>query len=176
MVGDPQDFHLTVERADQLPRPLTELIFSRFYAEFGLEEDKTARAGWRVLAWSGEELVGHVGIVERTVTVGGNPYEVGGIAALVVLPEWRGRGLGRALMQCAEDVLHDETAAAYGHLICEPDRVGFYAGLGWQEIGAPMVFTAWDGQRITIGHRIMILPIRGEPWPDGPIDANGLMW
>jgi len=180
VVADPSDFRLAVERADPLPRPLTELIFRRFYAVFGLEEQTTARADWRVLAWHGDEadddLVGHVGIVERTVTVGGADCKVGGIAALVVQPEWRGRGLGRALMQCAEDVLHDETDAAYGHLICEPDRVGFYASLGWQEIAGPMVFTAWDGRRIAVGHRIMILPIRGDPWPDGPIDANGLMW
>jgi len=176
MVTDPSDFRLAVERAGQLPRPLTELIFRRFYAVFGLEEARTARADWRILAWQGDELVGHVGIVERTVTVGGAPYDVGGIAALVVQAEWRGRGLGHALMQCAEDVLHDETDAAFGHLICEPDRVGFYAGLGWQEVAGPLVFTAWDGQRVTVGHRIMVLPLRGDPWPDGPIDAQGLMW
>jgi GNAT superfamily N-acetyltransferase len=47
----------------------------------------------------GGRVVGHVGIVELPLVIGGRPVPVGSIHAVCTDPERRGRGLARALMQ-----------------------------------------------------------------------------
>ncbi|MBN1965263.1 MAG: GNAT family N-acetyltransferase [Anaerolineae bacterium] len=167
---------LEIRAEADVPRILTEQLFGWFHDLWGLEADKTARAAWRVLVWDDDRLIGHVGLVDRVVTVDGEPVQVGGVAGVYVAPAYRGRGLARTALLQAQEFLRDETAAAFGLLICEPELVPFYAALGWSRTESSMVFTAWDGARITIGHQKMVLPLRGSDWPPGAVDLCGMSW
>jgi GNAT superfamily N-acetyltransferase len=67
------------------------------------------RAGALGFAWNavstpfvrveGDRVVGHVGLIELPLVIGGRRVPVGSIHAVCTDPERRGRGLGRALMQ-----------------------------------------------------------------------------
>ena len=47
---------------------------------------------WYVLVNLDGQMVSHVGIVERTGTVNGQPVRLGGIGGVATLPDWRRHG------------------------------------------------------------------------------------
>src|SRR4051812_2221026 len=74
---------------------------------------------WRFLVWEGERLVTHVGVMERTIRVGGQPLHVGGIYAVMTRPADRGKGHASAALQRAAAFMRDELASAeHGLLVC----------------------------------------------------------
>src|SRR5919204_6264336 len=60
---------------------------------------------WRFLVWDGERLVSHVGVLERTVRVGGQPLHVAGVYSVMTRPCDRGRGYAGAALERAEAVI-----------------------------------------------------------------------
>ncbi|HEY0933056.1 MAG TPA: GNAT family N-acetyltransferase [Trebonia sp.] len=68
----------------------------------------------------------------------GRPVPCGGVASVKVAPEYRGRGIGRALMT---ELL--ELTAARGHLlsVLYPATMPIYRALGWELAGARYQFT-----------------------------------
>ncbi len=170
------EIRFEVRRADDLPPSITALINEWFDIEFGIMLDQLAPASWRVLAWAGEILVCHVGIVAQASTVDGQPVSLGGISGVITEPEWRGRGLASEAMRRAGDHMRRATTADFGLLLCIRDRVSLYAGLGWQETTAPMFFTDWRGEYVQTDLAIMVLPLRNRPWPEGRIELSGLPW
>ncbi|HEV8637532.1 MAG TPA: GNAT family N-acetyltransferase [Chloroflexota bacterium] len=131
---------------------------------------------WRTLAWVGQEVVGHAGIVPRTVAVDGRPIAVGGISGVWTAPEHRRRGVGRAVMAAAAAFMRDELGAAFGLLLCLPELEPFYQRLGWRGFPGPLVFEQ-PGRRITWPLSVMVLPwAPGTEWPRGTIDLRGLPW
>lgn len=169
---------ITVWEEADVPALWRDMVASWFEREFHWPMDRTATPQWRVLCTAGEDLIGHVGLLTRDVTVAGEPVAVAGVGAVILQPAWRGRGLGKAMLQAAHAFMRDRTHADFGLLICEDHRLGLYAGLGWQAVPGPMAYTNWQGQRETVGrHHVMVLPLRaGMVWPEGAIDQRGLPW
>ena len=67
-----------------------------------------------MLAWAGETLVCHVGIVAQAATVGGLPVQMGGISGVITEPDWRGRGIAvRLLEQMEEEMVRMGMRTAY---------------------------------------------------------------
>lgn len=58
-----------------------------------------ATLGWYLLARSDDELIGCLGILKRTVSIGGRPVQVGGIAGVITHPEWRRCRVASALLR-----------------------------------------------------------------------------
>lgn len=168
---------ITVWRAADVPPLWLDQIAAWFRHEFRWPLERTAPADWRVLATAGGDLIGHLSIVEREVTVGGKALLLAGIGAVIVQPGWRGRGVGRALLARAEALMREETAADFGLLICEDHRLTFYTVLGWQPAPGPLTFTNWRGECEQANQHILIRPLRaGAIWPPGEIDLRGLPW
>ncbi len=169
---------ITLWQEKDVPALWREQVASWFEREFHAPMSQTAPPQWRVLCTAGEDLVGHVGLLTRPITVGGAPLLAAGVGAVIVEPAWRGRGLGRAMLQEARAFMQAQTRAAFGLLICEDHRLTFYEALGWQEVPGPMTFTDWCGQPSRVGrHHILILPLQeGARWPGGIIDQRGLPW
>jgi predicted N-acetyltransferase YhbS len=163
-------------RASDVPSATTALINDWFLIEFAISLDKLAPISWHVLAWSGESLVCHVGIVEQAATIGGESVQLGGISGVITEPAWRGRGLASEAMRRAGDHMRQATAADFGLLVCLRDRVTFYEGVGWQQTAAPMFFTDWRGEYVQTDLAIMVLPLRDRPWVDGRIELSGRAW
>jgi GNAT superfamily N-acetyltransferase len=130
---------------------------------------------WRVLVWKGEQLVSHVGIVERTISVAARPIKVGGIASVGTHPDHRGRGFAAAAMNEAMTFICGALGAESGFLLCRDHVTGFYRRLGWGPVAGPVVFDQPEG-RITWPLAAMARPCHKTHWPQGAVDLCGLPW
>ncbi len=83
-------------------------------------------------AYSEGRLVGRLVVLPFGQFFGGRPIPMGGVSAVVVAPDCRGRGVGRALLDAALVHMrtHGEVISALG-----PATVGVYRKLGWELAG-----------------------------------------
>ena len=139
------------------------------------DDTQWAQSDWHVLVWEGDEIVNHVEIVERTVSVGGQPVRLGGIGGVSTLKAWRKRGLAEAALKTAVDTLRDPLAVDFGLLVCGEVMIPYYSKFGWKLIGRPMWIDQPKG-RVLYTHPIMILPVCKDEWPDGEINLCGRPW
>lgn len=130
---------------------------------------------WRILLWVGDRLVSHVGVVRRTVEVGGQPVHVAGIGWVGTLGEYRHSGLGSQTMRRAQEFLHDPLGVDFGLLVTSDQTRPFYERLGWQTVPGPIAFDQPSG-KATWGGIGMALPVRRREWPGGSVDLRGLLW
>ena len=130
---------------------------------------------WSLLLRTENEIVCHVGLVDRTITVGGRPVRVGGVGAVATAPAWQRRGCARQLMETAAAFMRDELHVAAGLLICGDSRVPYYGRLGWQAVPGPLLVDQPQG-KVVLPTNIMVLLFSETPWPAGPIDLCGLPW
>jgi RimJ/RimL family protein N-acetyltransferase len=134
-----------------------------------------AKMEWNVLIYVGKVLASNVEIVQRTVTVDGQPLLVGGIGGVATLPEYRGRGLATRGMTAGVKFMKDELSLEYGLLITGSRRRTFYEGMGWQVIPEPAYFDQPTGKKRNEG-LTMSLSMANKSWPPGAVDFCGLPW
>lgn len=131
---------------------------------------------WRVLGWDDGRIVSHVGIMDRTIAVGGVPVHVAGIRSVMTLPSVRGRGYAScAMTRAAEFIDAEMPKAEHGLLLCLDVRVPLYARLGWSIVPSRTVFEQPEGPTASQVNT-MVKPFRGRPWPAGEVDLQGLPW
>jgi predicted N-acetyltransferase YhbS len=123
------------------------------------------------------EVVAHVAIVNRTVTVGGMPLRVAGIQSVFVLPAYRGQGLSDQVLKAAMA----EAACRkfdYGLLFCLPPLAKIYARCGWQEVGAREVIRMEDSCEMPLPEKnvTMYYPLRDAAFPEGLLHLCGNDW
>lgn len=86
-----------------------------------------------VLGWDGDRLVAGARILGPGAWVFAEPA----IGRVVVAPEWRGKGLARALMREAIDAVEARYGAVAMSLAAQSHLEGFYASLGFARSGEP---------------------------------------
>jgi predicted N-acetyltransferase YhbS len=125
----------------------------------------------------GRAVLGHVGVVRRTITCAGRPVEVGGIESLAVSPTLRGSGLSRQLM--AESMVEAKRIGLkFGFLFCSPKLERFYGSLGWRKTDAAVAMLDQAGRSIPLPGKsiVMSLDLGDETFPDGEIHLQGRDW
>lgn len=125
-----------------------------------------------------QEVIAHLGVVQRQVTIGGTPADVAGIQNVAVLPGYRGRGLCRAMLTAAMDEAK-QRGLDYGILFCVADSVPLYARCGWRRLlDQNVVRVDTDGQEkpLVEGNLPMWLPLGKQEFPSGEIDLGGNDW
>ena len=70
---------ITIWNAKDVPDLWNDLIASWFWREFNWPMERIAPMDWRVLVTAGEDLIGHIGLLRRTVHVGEQSVLVGGV-------------------------------------------------------------------------------------------------
>jgi GNAT superfamily N-acetyltransferase len=131
---------------------------------------------WRFMVWEDGRLVSHVGVLERTIRVGGEPLHVAGVYSVMTRPADRGRGYASAALERAAAFMRDELGrAGHGLLLCIDERLPFYRRLGWERLSDPVLFEQ-PGGRLVNEINTMVLPLRGRSWPGGAVDLCGLPW
>jgi predicted N-acetyltransferase YhbS len=128
---------------------------------------------WNLWLRSEGEIVSHVGVVDRIVTVGGQPIRVGGVGAVATAQAWRRRGYAQQLMEATGVLLRDELRVRAGLLICGEEMVPYYGRLGWQTVPGPLLIDQPQG-KVVVPATIMVLLFDETPWPAGTIDLCGL--
>jgi GNAT superfamily N-acetyltransferase len=151
----------------------------REHIEFGLPPTTWTpgeETPWRVLLWEDDQLVSHVGILERTIDVGGQSVHVAGIRSVMTRPTHRGKGFAsQAMTRAAEHIATSMPQAEHGLLCCLDIRVPLYRSLGWSVIPDRTIYAQPEGPTVCPVN-IMVKPFRGKPWPAGEVNLKGLPW
>jgi GNAT superfamily N-acetyltransferase len=169
------EIHATRQLAAADRQGLDVLFKSTFDADDWGEQYQWGEDNWTLLLKAENEIVCHVGVVDRTITVGGRPWRVGGLGGVATAPAWQRRGCARQLMETAAAFLRDELRVAAGLLICGDERVAYYSRLGWQWVPGPLLIDQPQG-KVVLPCNIMVLLFGETAWPAGPIDLCGLPW
>ncbi len=125
--------HITVvHTADLDDRTLTgahSLLYDVFddMTEFDWEH---CLGGLHVLAFAGDELIGHAAVVQRRIGYRGRPLRAGYVEGVAVRAAHRGRGCGSAVMAPVERIIR--RAYDLGALGSTDEATHFYARRGWQ--------------------------------------------
>jgi predicted acetyltransferase len=146
-----------------------------FQKEFGHIPYQWASPNWYAFARIENMLVSCLGIVERVVSVNGQPLRLAGISGVMTYPEWRGRGIASALLEEAVAFIRNELGMQFGLLLCREEVSSLYARLDWKVVEGPTMFDQSTGKKI-YPRLTMILPCGEKEWPPGPIDLCGLPW
>ena len=124
--------------------------------------------GLHVLAYLGEQLVGHAVVTTRWLQPNGLPVlRTAYVDAVAASPEHQGRGIGSAVMRELASVITDYEIACL-----ETDRPAFYARLGWEEWRGPLAGRSREGL-IPTPDQTGVMVLRLPQTPD--IDVHALM-
>ena len=132
---------------------------------------------YSVVAVEGEDLVAHVGVVDRTVSAAGELVRVAGIQNVFVAPAYRGKGMSDGVMQAAMEEAGRRRFGG-GLLFCLPKIQQVYARVGWQSLGERAVLRMDEGRELPIPDKniAMYYPLQVPAFPDGTIRLNGNDW
>jgi predicted GNAT family N-acyltransferase len=166
---------IDVKAVDKLSLGSANLIRRRNDREFGNDPLVYADPEWYILGFRRGELITHVGVLRRIITVGQISLPVAGVCYLITEPENRNQGLASAVMREAVTFLKNELGQAFGLLTCRSRLESFYARTGWRTVAGPTIFAQPDGIRCC-GGLTMVNECRGIPWPEGEINLGGLPW
>lgn len=130
-----------------------------------------------VLAREAGALVGHIGIVLRTVRAGAHDVRVGGVQNLGVSTAARGGRIGHRLLDTAMQRAATD-GATHGMLFCVPELEGYYAANGWQchPHEATMRLDGGADEPIPGKNIAMTRPLADVPFPGVPVHLNGPDW
>jgi GNAT superfamily N-acetyltransferase len=130
---------------------------------------------WHVVAYAEGEPVSHAGALRHDVLVDGRPVPVGGLGGVITVLEYRNRGLAQLVVQEAVAFMAGELGAGFGFLFCLPPLVPFYERMGWQALASPVLIEQPGGE-IESPVVSMVLPLKGESWPQGMVRTQSLPW
>lgn len=117
------------------------LVRAAFGDRFSQHDWVHALGGTHVILRIGERIVGHAAIVPRLLAHDGAEFDGSFVEAVALDAEFRGRGLGAAVMDAVEAAISADDVL--GVLNSLPDAVGFYEARGW---------VRWRGLLGAIGH------------------------
>ncbi len=134
---------------------------------------------FRILAWNDDDLVGHVGVDYRKISVGGQVLSVFGIVDLCVDPDIQLNKMGTALLQYVF-TLADKSSVDFIVLSSEEDN--FYLKNGFFIVHNPckwLVIHQHDSIgvfRRILKDGLMIKACKDIEWPEGEVDFMGHMF
>jgi hypothetical protein len=173
-------FKVVPPEPEILPKDERDLIRSWSRQFFGSHPLST-RLTWvanegvrfRVLVYSGEELVSHLRIIERVSKMDGKTVLAGGIGSVMTAPGHHGKGFASIALREAEGLIFDKMSADIGVLVCLPHLVPFYRKRRWQLIECPVKIDQPTGTEIW-PECAMLLPKRGVQFTPKTFDLGGL--
>lgn len=156
-------------------RQLLELVFESDWTEHDWEH---ALGGVHVMAFRGDELVGHAAVVQRRLLYRGEALRTGYVEALGVHPDYRRAGVGGRMMDVLEGVI--ARAFELGALGATDVAAEFYRKRGWLEWQGPLSALTPGGTRPTPEEAggIYVLPVARQldvhealsaDWRDGDV-------
>jgi aminoglycoside 2'-N-acetyltransferase I len=145
-----------------------------FEEEFG-RADRWAEPDYYAILSLEKQLAGRLAVLDRKVSVGGVILPVGGIGGVATKPEFRHRGVAKAMLARAAEFMKNDLEVEFGFLLCRHEVSPVYAKMGWIIVAGPTTFTR-AGATVTYPNDTMILQFTCKEWPPGSIDMMGLPW
>jgi GNAT superfamily N-acetyltransferase len=129
----------------------------------------------RFVLYENGEPLSHAGILKHVVSVDDQPVLVAGLGGVVTVPEARGRGFARQLVQETMRFAENDWKVEAGLLFCRPQMVAYYESLGWRVLECPVMIEQPDG-KIVSPLQVMVIPFGEMSWPAGSIDLQSRPW
>ena len=156
-------------------RSTLELVFA---GDYGDQDWEHCIGGMHVIAFHGEDPVGHASVIQRRIVNGGRALRCGYVEGVAVHPDWRRKGIGGQMMAELEAVIRG--AYDLGALGATDDAAQMYAGRGWLKWRGPLSALTPGGTVATPQEAgcIFVLPAAVTPdldsaltcdWRDGDV-------
>lgn len=131
-------------------------------AAFGDDDWEHALGGMHALICRHGAIIAHGAVVQRRLLYRGKALRCGYIEAVAVRADWRGQGLGTAIMDALEQVLRG--AYQLGALAASEAGPALYLPRGWQQWQGPTSALTPAGSRRTPDDDggVYVLPISVE--------------
>ena len=150
------------------------------YGEWNLKQPYGyAPQDYHLLAYLGEDLVGHMGSQVRTISVGAAECLVAGIGGVLIAPEFRGKGLGRDMMTRLLEENTQTLAVDFSYLGCREEVVPFYEACGFHRFDRLERSVNRLTNQLQEDLSLIMIATGQKDWqnfPSGPIDLRGKPW
>jgi aminoglycoside 2'-N-acetyltransferase I len=123
------------------------LLATVFEGDFTAADWEHTLGGMHVLAFDGDELVGHAAVVQRRLLHGGRALRTGYVEGVGVRADRRRRGIGGALIREAGRIVRG--GYELGALGATDEAIPLYTSLGWERWPGPTAVVTPDGLRRT---------------------------
>lgn len=139
-----------------------QLLVDAFEDKFNEHDWEHALGGMHALVYRHGVLIAHAAVVQRRLVYRGTPLRTGYVEGVAVREDWRGQGLGSALMNGAEQVIRG--AYQIGALSPSESARQLYLDRGWLQWRGPTSVLAPGGLRRTPEDDscVFVLPVSVE--------------
>jgi aminoglycoside 2'-N-acetyltransferase I len=156
-----------------------QLLVDAFEGEFSDDDWDHALGGMHALVYHHGALIAHAAVVQRRLLYRGAPLRAGYLEGVAVREDWRGQGLGSALMDGAEQVIRG--AYELGALSPAESARQLYLDRGWVPWRGPTSVLAPGGLRRTPDDdgAVFVLPVTADLDPTADLVCDwrtGEVW
>ncbi len=123
-------------------------------------------------------VIAHLGVVDRSVLIGEKILRIAGIQGVIVLPEYRKKGLSDHLLAAAMNEAQ-RRGFDFGLLFCLPALEKVYARCGWHCLSQRNIIRVDDdGTEKPLPQKniAMEYPLQLNTFPEGDIHLQGNDW
>lgn len=131
---------------------------------------------FRYLCWQGERLAAHMGVDFRMVNAAGTLIRAFGVVDLCVHPGFQQRKMASAMLKALTEL---GRKARVGAILLTASDQQLYLGHGFEKVDNRCTWMMISGDKTLgvvsrgLGGGLMVKPLNGQPWPDGPVDFLG---
>ena len=148
------------------------MLVDAYGGGFGDADWEHSQGGMHALISYHGALIAHASVVQRRLLYGGAALRCGYVEAVAVRQDWRGKGLGAAVMDAVEQVIRG--AYQIGALGASDDAQGFYEARGWLRWRGATSVLAPTGLTRTADDDgcVFVLPVEFDPHVDADLACD----
>ena len=130
-----------------------------------------------VIIEDGGSAIAYVGVIDRTIKLGGRRYRVAGVQNVCVLPKYRHRRLSDGVLKAAMEEAHTRRFD-FGLLFTQQKIKKVYARNGWLQINKSKFIRTENSVNIEMPPESvkMYYPLAVKDLPAGDVDLQGNKW
>ncbi len=130
-----------------------------------------------VVIENGGDCCAYVGVIDRTIKLGGKEYRVAGVQNICVLPEYRGRRLSDTVLKAEMQEAHTRRFD-FGLLFTQKKIKRVYTRNGWIEIKNRKFIHTENGVNVGMPPESvkMYYPLTVKDFPTGDVNLLGNKW
>lgn len=133
---------------------------------------------YRVFIETDDEIIAHIAVTDRTISIGPQQVHVAGVQTTFVMPQYRGKGLMDKIFPV---VMEQAISRAYdlSMLFCKPSLEKYYNKFGYKILAdRKIVYIDMNGNKgLLPDYNItMWAPVNMKNIPAGNIDLKGRDW
>jgi aminoglycoside 2'-N-acetyltransferase I len=148
------------------------MLVEAYGGGFGDADWEHSQGGMHALICHHGALIAHASVVQRRLLYRGTALRCGYVEAVAVRQDWRGKGLGAAVMDAVEQVIRG--AYQIGALATSDDAQGFYEARGWVRWRGATSVLAPAGLTRTPDDDgcVFVLPVEFDPHVDADLACD----